>query len=79
MFWEKVQFLSVANVIRHGGIDFRRQVPEMGSITQKPSVRESKRALADLRGGHSDGAPVLLFWTRGLTQTIYPPKPRAKP
>jgi propanol-preferring alcohol dehydrogenase len=60
--WEERQLVSVANLTRQDGIDFLRQVPEMGlriKTTTYP-LREANAALADLRAGRFEGAAVLV-------------------
>jgi propanol-preferring alcohol dehydrogenase len=60
--WEERQLLSVANLTRQDGIDFLRQVPEMGIVTRTTTypLAKANEALADLRAGRFDGAAVLV-------------------
>nr|WP_246520124.1 zinc-dependent alcohol dehydrogenase family protein [Ancylobacter lacus] len=62
LLWEERQLLSVANLTRQDGIDFLRQVPDMGIVTHTTTYRleEANQALADLRAGRFDGAAVLV-------------------
>jgi hypothetical protein len=58
--WEERQLLSVANLTRQDGLDFLRQAPAMGIVahTTVYPLRKANDALADLRAGRFDGAPV---------------------
>ncbi len=60
--WEEREILSVANLTRQDGLDFLRQVPEMGIVTHTTTYRleDANQALADLRAGRFDGAAVLV-------------------
>jgi len=62
LLWEERQLVSVANLTRQDGIDFLRQVPEMGIITKTTSypLKKANDALADLRAGRFEGAAVLV-------------------
>jgi propanol-preferring alcohol dehydrogenase len=62
LLWEERQLVSVANLTRQDGIDFLRQVPEMGIVTRTTnySLEQANEALADLRAGRFDGAAVLV-------------------
>lgn len=62
LLWEERQLLSVANLTRQDGLDFLRQVPEMGIVvkTTRYPLHEANEALADLRAGRFDGAAVLV-------------------
>ncbi len=62
LLWEERQLLSVANLTRQDGIDFLRQVPEMGIVTKTTSypLIKANEALADLRAGRFHGAAVLV-------------------
>ena len=60
--WEERQIVSVANLTRQDGLDFLRQAPEMGIVTQttRYPLQEANQALADLRAGRFEGAAVLV-------------------
>ncbi len=62
LLWGERQLLSVANLTRQDGIDFLRQVPEMGIVTHTTTypLENANQALADLRAGQFDGAAVLV-------------------
>nr|WP_315430650.1 zinc-dependent alcohol dehydrogenase family protein [uncultured Albidiferax sp.] len=62
LLWEERQLLSVANLTRQDGLDFLRQVPQMGIATKTTCypLQQANEALADLRAGRFDGAAVLL-------------------
>ena len=62
LLWEERQLLSVANLTRQDGIDFLRQVPQMGIVTRTTiyPLTKANEALADLRAGRFDGAAVLV-------------------
>ncbi|WP_376984897.1 zinc-dependent alcohol dehydrogenase family protein [Bosea sp. R86505] len=62
LLWEERQLMSVANLTRQDGIDFLRQVPEMGIVTRTTTYRleDANAALADLRAGRFEGAAVLV-------------------
>lgn len=62
LLWEERELLSVANLTRQDGIDFLRQVPEMGIVTRTTTYRleDANAALADLRAGRFEGAAVLV-------------------
>jgi len=62
LLWEERELLSVANLTRQDGIDFLRQVPEMGIVTRTTTYAliKANEALADLRAGRFDGAAVLI-------------------
>lgn len=62
LLWEERQLVSVANLTRQDGIDFLRQVPEMGIVTRTTSypLERANDALADLRAGRFEGAAVLV-------------------
>jgi propanol-preferring alcohol dehydrogenase len=62
LLWEERQLLSVANLTRHDGIDFLRQVPAMGIITHTMPypLAKANEALADLRAGRFEGAAILV-------------------
>ena len=60
--WEERQIVSVANLTRQDGLDFLRQAPEMGIVTQttRYPLQQANQALADLRAGRFEGAAVLV-------------------
>ena len=60
LLWEERQLLSVANLTRQDGLDFLRQVPQMGIVTKttRYPLPQANQALADLRAGRFDGAAV---------------------
>jgi alcohol dehydrogenase, propanol-preferring len=62
LLWEERQLMSVANLIRHDGIDFLRLAPEIGIVTKTTSypLKKANQALADLRAGRFEGAAVLV-------------------
>jgi len=62
LLWEERQLVSVANLTRQDGIDFLRQVPEMGIVMQTTqyALQNANQALADLRAGRFEGAAVLI-------------------
>ena len=62
LLWEERQLLSVANLTRQDGLDFLRQVPQMGVVTRttRYSLQQANQALADLRAGRFEGAAVLV-------------------
>ena len=62
LLWEERQLLSVANLTRHDGLDFLRQVPQMGIVTKttRYPLQQANQALADLRAGRFEGAAVLV-------------------
>ncbi len=62
LLWEERQLLSVANLTRQNGIDFLRQVPEIGIVTEatRYPLNQANQALADLRAGRFEGAAVLV-------------------
>ena len=62
LLWEARQWLSVANLTRQDGLDFLRQVPQMGTVTTTTCypLQQANQALADLRAGRFDGAAVLV-------------------
>jgi len=62
LLWEERELLSVANLTRQDGIDFLRQLPQMGIVTHTTSypLRQANQALADLRAGRFEGAAVLV-------------------
>jgi propanol-preferring alcohol dehydrogenase len=62
LLWEERQLLSVANLTRQDGLDFLRQVPQMGIVTTTTCypLQQANQALADLRAGRFDGAAVLI-------------------
>jgi propanol-preferring alcohol dehydrogenase len=62
LLWEERQLLSVANLMRQDGIEFLRQVPEMGIVTHTTAypLQNANQALADLRAGRFEGAAVLV-------------------
>jgi propanol-preferring alcohol dehydrogenase len=62
LLWEERQLVSVANLTRQDGLDFLRQAPEIGIVTEttRYPLREANRALADLRAGKFEGAAVLV-------------------
>jgi propanol-preferring alcohol dehydrogenase len=62
LLWEERQLVSVANLTRQDGIDFLRQAPAMGIVTQTTiyPLNEANQALADLRAGRFAGAAVLV-------------------
>jgi len=61
LLWEERQVLSVANLTRQDGLDFLRQVPQMGIVTKatRYPLQQANQALADLRAGRFHGAAVL--------------------
>jgi alcohol dehydrogenase, propanol-preferring len=62
MLWEERQLVSVANLTRQDGIDFLRQAPQIGIVTQttRYPLQQANEALADLRAGRFEGAAVLV-------------------
>jgi len=62
LLWEERQLLSVANLTRQDGLDFLRQVPQMGIVTKttRYPLQQANEALADLRAGRFEGAAVLV-------------------
>jgi propanol-preferring alcohol dehydrogenase len=62
LLWEERQLLSVANLTRQDGLDFLRQVPQMGIVTRttRYPLQQANQALADLRAGRFEGAAVLV-------------------
>jgi propanol-preferring alcohol dehydrogenase len=62
ILWEERELLSVANLTRQDGIDFLRLAPEIGIVTKTTSypLKQADQALADLRAGRFEGAPVLM-------------------
>jgi alcohol dehydrogenase, propanol-preferring len=57
----RADWLSVANLTRQDGLDFLRQVPQMGIVTTtRYSLWQANEALADLRAGRFEGAAVLI-------------------
>jgi len=62
LLWEERQLLSVANLTREDGLDFLRQVPQMGIVTKttRYPLQQANQALADLRAGRFEGAAVLV-------------------
>jgi propanol-preferring alcohol dehydrogenase len=62
LVWEERQLLSVANLTRQDGLDFLRQVPQMGIVTKTNlyPLQQANQALADLRAGRFEGAAVLV-------------------
>src|SRR5450830_113050 len=62
LLWQERQLLSVANLTRQDGLDFLRQVPQMGIVTRTTPypLQQANQALADLRAGRFEGAAVLL-------------------
>ena len=62
LLWEERQLLSVANLTRQDGLDFLRQVPQMGLVTKiaRYPMQQANQALADLRAGRFEGAAVLV-------------------
>lgn len=62
LLWQERQLLSVANLTRQDGLDFLRQVPQMGIVTHTTPypLQQANQALADLRAGRFEGAAVLL-------------------
>jgi len=62
LLWEERQLLSVANLTRQDGLDFLRQVPQMGIATRttRYPLQQANQALADLRAGRFEGAAVLV-------------------
>ncbi len=62
LLWEERELLSVANLTRQDGIDFLRQVPQMGIVTHttRYPLVQANQALADLRAGRFEGAAVLV-------------------
>jgi len=62
LLWEERQLVSVANLTRQDGIDFLRQVPQMGIVTHTTTYKlaHANQALADLRAGRFNGAAVLV-------------------
>ena len=61
LLWEERELLSVANLTRQDGLDFLRQVPQMGIVTKatRYPLQQANQALADLRAGRFHGAAVL--------------------
>ena len=62
LLWEERQLVSVANLTRQDGLDFLKQVPQMGIVTEttRYPMRQANQALADLRAGRFEGAAVLV-------------------
>ncbi|MBC7376915.1 MAG: zinc-dependent alcohol dehydrogenase family protein [Burkholderiaceae bacterium] len=62
LLWEERQLLSVANLTRQDGLDFLRQVLQMGIVTKttRYPMQQANQALADLRAGRFEGAAVLI-------------------
>jgi propanol-preferring alcohol dehydrogenase len=62
MLWDERQLVSVANLTRQDGIDFLRQAPQIGIVTQttRYPLQQANEALADLRAGRFEGAAVLV-------------------
>ena len=62
LLWEERELLSVANLTRKDGIDFLRQVRQMGIVTHTTTypLMQANQALADLRAGLFEGAAVLV-------------------
>jgi propanol-preferring alcohol dehydrogenase len=62
LLWEERQLLSVANLTRQDGLDFLRQVPQMGIACKTTAypLHRANEALADLRAGRFEGAAVLV-------------------
>jgi propanol-preferring alcohol dehydrogenase len=62
LLWGERQVVSVANLTRQDGLDFLRQAPDIGIVTEttRYPLREANRALADLRAGKFEGAAVLV-------------------
>jgi len=60
--WEERQLLSVANLTRQDGLDFRALVPQIGIVTKTNvlPLRQANQALDDLRGGQFEDAVVLV-------------------
>ncbi|OYU43781.1 MAG: alcohol dehydrogenase, partial [Burkholderiales bacterium PBB4] len=50
LLWEERQLLSLANLTRQDGLDFLRQVPQMGIVTKtaRYPLQQANEALADL-------------------------------
>jgi len=62
LLWEERQLLSVANLTRQDGLEFLKQVPEIGIVTKttRYPLTQANEALADLRAGRFEGAAVLV-------------------
>jgi propanol-preferring alcohol dehydrogenase len=62
LLWEERQLLSVANLTRQDGLDFLREVPQMGILTKttRYPLQQANQALDDLRAGRFEGAAVLM-------------------
>ena len=62
LLWEERQLVSVANLRRQDGIDFRSLAPEIGIVTHTTTnpLNRANQALADLRAGMFEGAAVLV-------------------
>jgi alcohol dehydrogenase, propanol-preferring len=62
LLWEERELVSVANLTRRDGVDFLKQAPEFGIVTQTSCypLRQANEALADLRAGRFEGAAVLV-------------------
>ena len=62
LLWEERELVSVANLTRQDGIDFLRQAPQIGIVTQttRYPLQGANEALADLRAGRFEGAAVLV-------------------
>ena len=60
--WEERVLRSVANLTRRDGEEFLRVAPEAGvrTATTVYPLDRANEALADLRGGHFQGAAVLV-------------------
>lgn len=62
LLWEERQIVSVANLTRQDGLDFLREVPDIGIVTRTTTypLTQANEALADLRAGRFEGAAVLV-------------------
>jgi propanol-preferring alcohol dehydrogenase len=61
ILWGERQLLSVANLTREDGVEFRA-APQIGISVKTTTypLAEANRALEDLRAGRFDGAAVLV-------------------
>ena len=62
VLWEERQLLSVANLTRQDGLEFLALAPQIGIVTKttRYPLQQANAALADLRAGRFEGAPVLV-------------------
>ncbi len=62
LLWKERVIRSVANLTRQDAHEFLALAPSVPVIThvQKYDLHDANQALADLRGGHVNGAAVLV-------------------